>query len=113
MDTKDVIKALLALGIQLLGKFIPVLAGFLGGPLGFLAGWAISFLSGLLYDWVEKLARYASIDHEVHTDIVAAKAADIALVLVQNNKDATEAEHAKAIADFTAAVSKLGRFKLH
>ncbi len=41
MIPKPLIKAILGFGIQLLGKLIPALGGFLGGPLGWLAGIAV------------------------------------------------------------------------
>ena len=60
--SESVIKLLLQAGIALLGKLIPALGSFLGGPLGFLAGWAISFLRGLLLDWVAQLERFGKVD---------------------------------------------------
>lgn len=110
--SKEVIKALLSLAIQVLGKLIPALGGLLGGPLGWLAGLAISYLSGLLYDLVERLARFASIDAQVHKDLAGAKVAQAVLVAAQKNPNTTEAERAKALEDFTSAVRSLGKFKL-
>lgn len=110
--SKELIKALLQIGVSLLGKLIPALGGLLGGPLGWLAGLAISYLSGLLYDWVERLARFAAIDHQVQADLNLAIASNQALAIVQNNPNATKEEHDKAIADFISAHRTLGKFRV-
>jgi hypothetical protein len=110
--SKELIKILLGIGIQLLGKLIPFLGTFLAGPLGFVAGVAISYLSGILYDWIEKMARFAAIDSQAMKDLNLAKAASEALVDVQTNTLATKEEHVKALADFATRVGVLGKFKL-
>ena len=110
--TDTLIKFLLTSGIQLLGKFIPFLGTFLAGPFGFIAGWAISYLSGILYDWIARMARFAAIDSQAYKDLGDAKIAAQELKSVQLNTEATKEDHAKAIADFAARVSVLGKFRL-
>lgn len=110
--SESVIKALLQLGIQLAGRLIPWLGGFLAGPFGFIASFLISWLTGKLYAWLEQMARYNKIDVEVQADLVAAKDAQVNLRKVQDDKNATGEQRAKALADFTTAVGKFGRFKL-
>lgn len=110
--SNDLIKALLSLGIQLLGKFIPFLGTFLAGPFGFIAGWAISYLSGVLYDWIAQMARFAAIDSQAHKDLTEAKVASEELNKVQTNPQATKEEHEKALAEFAARVRTLGKFRL-
>jgi hypothetical protein len=52
----DILKSiLLQLGIAGLKALIPTLGGLLGGPLGWIASFAVSWLSNLLIKWVEKL----------------------------------------------------------
>lgn len=110
--SNELIKALLSIGIQLLGKFIPFLGTFLAGPFGFIAGWAISYLSGVLYDWIEQMARFAAIDSQAQKDLTEAKAAKDALAVVQSNPETTKEQRAKAISDFAARVALLGKFRL-
>lgn len=106
------IKAFLTWGITQLGMLIPWLGGFLAGPLGFIVEPLIGYATGLLYDWVSRLARYSAIDKQVGEDLSAAKSAQAALTVVQNNPQATEAEHAAALAEFTNRVRTLGKFRL-
>jgi uncharacterized membrane protein YbaN (DUF454 family) len=107
-----IIKALLSLGINILGKFIPFLGSFLAGPFGFIAGWVISYLSGVLYDWIAQMARFAKIDSQAHKDLADATAAGQALKAAQNNPSLTKEEHAKALSDFAIRVRTLGKFRL-
>ena len=109
---EPLIKLLLTLGVQVLAKVIPSLAGLLGGPFGFLVSWAISFLTGVLYKWAEKLARYRKIDIAAEADRKAVEQKQLALEAMQKNPNRTEEERAKAIADFAAAVSKFGNIRL-
>lgn len=109
---KALIKFLLTMGVQLLGKAIPFLGGFVGGPLGFLASWAIGYLTGVLYDWIERLAKFAEIDSDVADKVTKAKEATAALNAVQKNKEATHEQHEKAIAEFIARHRDLGRLRL-
>jgi len=107
---KAVIQALLQLGIKLLGLAIPWLGILLGGPLGWLAGFAISWLTGVVYDLVARYARLTAIDSVVEKQVTAAKNATDALKAVQTNAQATAQEREKALADFKVAVRALTKF---
>lgn len=110
--SKESIKVLLQFGIGLLSKLIPWLGGFVGGPFGFIASWAIGWLTGKLFDWLEQMERFKAIDDQVKKDVADAKVAQGALRQIQDDKNSTGEQRAKALDDFAAAVRKLGRFKL-
>lgn len=107
------IKAILAIGIQLLsGVVIPWLTGLIGGPLGWLAGLALKYLVGMLEDMADRYLRFADIDAKIKEALVEVKSAATSLKAAQNNPGTTEAEREKALKDFSAAARKLGRFRL-
>lgn len=112
MDGNAVIKSLLSLGISALGKLIPALGGFIGGPFGFIATLAISWLSGILYDMVERMARFAKIDSQAQKDLSDAKSAGADLKKVQEDPATTKEEREKAISAFADRVRALGKFRL-
>lgn len=99
-------KILLTLGVQLLGKLIPALGGLLGGPLGWIIGLIIPYLSGLLFDWAEKLARFNAIDKRVADIVNEAVRTREEFIRVNENLVASPEERAKAYEDFKAARRK-------
>lgn len=105
--SESIIKLLLQVGIQALGKIIPALGGFLGGPLGFLATLAISWLSGLLFDWIEKLRKFGAVDKRYLDIANGVKAANDAYIAVVDKPDSTSEQKAKAYDDFKAAIRKI------
>lgn len=110
--TQASVKAFLSFLIQLLAKLVPGLSGLLGGPLGWLIGIGLSWLAAILYNLIERLARFAKIDAEISAQITEAKNATDALKQVQKDPDATPEQRAKGLADFTNAVRSLGHFVL-
>ena len=101
--SESLIKILLQVGIKLLGHLIPALGSFLGGPLGWLAGIAISWLTGILFDLVERLGRYAGVDHRYAEIVAAAKAAELKWNLTVENPNSTKEEKEKALEEFKEA----------
>lgn len=93
--------------ILLLKYAIPMIGSLIGGPLGWLAGIALNYLSGLLVKLVEQLARLHAVDVLVAPQVAAAKASTAAL-LAATTPEAKE----KALADFKAAHRALGHFDL-
>lgn len=112
MDWTPIIKALLSLGIQGLTMLIPFIGSLAGGPFGFLVGWAISWLSGMLVDWIGRLARYNAIDADIAAKKTTLVTAQQKLAAAQVSATATKEDHAKAIADFMAAASAFGQFRV-
>lgn len=104
MDREALIKALLSLGVALLTKLIPALSG---GVLGIVLGWAVSWLTGLLIDWTERLARFKGIEADVAKDLANAQNKRKALLATITKED-----YAKARQEFDAAVRDLGRWRL-
>ncbi len=107
-----ILKALLSFGVSAIAKLIPALSGLLGGPLGFVVGIAINWLTGKLYDWLEQLARYRAIDAQIKSDVAGVKAAATDLKKVQDDTTSSEDQRAKALVDFTNAARTLGKFRL-
>lgn len=109
MNWEPIIKALLGIGVSLLTSLIPALAG---GIPGMILGWLVPWLTGLLYDWVSRLAAYNKIEADTQIRLNNAKSKQAALAAIQSNPNATKEEHEKAIAEFAAAVSALGRRRM-
>jgi hypothetical protein len=109
---KELTKAILGLGISVLKYLIPWLGSLLGGPLGIVAGWAVSYLTGLLYDMVERYMRLAAIDNEVKKQIEIAKEETKNFEAIQKNNEATIEEKSVAKEKLRLALITLGRIKL-
>lgn len=109
---RQVIKVLLQVGVQLLGKLIPFLGTFLGGPLGFIASWLIGLATDALYDWLDRLATFAEIDNDVREKLPIAREARDKLRKIQKDPLATEEDLEKARQDFLNKHRDLGRVRL-
>lgn len=104
---KEILKALLALGIKTLMSLIPWLAGFTTGPLGWLAGLLIGYLSGKLADWILLLAKLKEIENKVHPEVDKLNDALAGLTAVKNDPNATKEQRDKAIENVRATFDKL------
>ena len=104
---KQALKALLSLGIKWLMSLIPWLAGFTTGPLGWLAGLLVGYLSGKLADWIVLLAKLKQIENTVHKEVDDLNAALGELAQAQNGPNASKEQHDKALESVTAAFNKL------
>lgn len=110
---KAIIKALLSLGISLLGKFIPFLATLTGMPvIGWIIGLGVSYLSGVLYKMIETWARYNAIDNAVSKEVTEAQKKTEELKIIQNDPTATEADRAKKLEEFRLAVRNLTKYRV-
>lgn len=110
---REALKALLALGIKALMSVIPWLAGFTTGPLGWLAGLLVSYLSGKLADWILLMAKLKGIEIKVHAEVDELNKAKDALAIAQNDPNVSKEQHDKALADFYSAFDKLRDFGVH
>lgn len=110
---KELSKVLLSLGIVVLKKLIPWLGTLLGGPLGFIASFAIGYLTDILYDMVERYMRFAAIDNEVKKQIEIAKEETKNFEAVQKNNEASVEEKTVAKEKLRVALVTLSRIKLH
>jgi hypothetical protein len=109
---KEILKALLALGIKTLMSLIPWLAGFTTGPIGWVVGLLIGYLSGKLADWILLLAKLKEIENTVHKEVADLNAAKDALALVQKDPNATKEQHDKARKDFLDSFTKLADWRV-
>ena len=110
---KAVIQALLSLGIALLGKVIPVLAGVTATPIiGWLVGLLTSYLSGVLSEMITTWARYREIDAQVNKEVEEAGLATQNLDVVQKDPNASEADRAKALEKFRLSMAALTRYRV-
>ncbi len=107
-----IVQAILKFLIALLAPVIPWLNSLVNSPFGFIAKIVLNAVTSWITGLINKLGAYAAIDSQVAKDVTAAKNAQITLAAVQNNPAATEADHAKALADFTDRVRTLGKFRL-
>ncbi len=107
---KELTKALVSIAIALLKSVIPWLGGFLGGPLGFILTPLIGWLTGMLYDLVERYLRFSEIDRVIEKQLEQAKTKTDALKEAQKNPGGED--HAKALAEFRIAVRDLGRLRV-
>lgn len=113
MELKDFLKLLISrLAIYILPKLIPWLAGFMGGPLGWIIGIVVTWLSGKLADAIAIWVKYKQIDAQVQKEVDAAKVASDALVQIQKDPNATKEQHDKAIQDFRNAYRDLIRVRV-
>ncbi len=110
---KEILKALLSMGIKWLMSLIPWLAGFTTGPLGWLAGLLIGYLSGKLADWIILLAKLKAIEIQVHKEVADLNAAKDALAIAQKDPNVTKEQHDKALENFYAAFDKLRDLGVH
>lgn len=111
-DKDDALKAIIDLAIKLLLGLIPAVASFLSIPvIGWIAGLAISWMTRLLYDLVERAARFKKIEEQVRIDVEAAKKAFSDLKDVVQNPS-TKDVYDGARARFDDAVSRLGRIRM-
>jgi hypothetical protein len=110
---KELTKIILGLGITVVKALIPWLGTLLGGPLGFVASWAAGYLAGLLYDLVERYARFAAIDSEVLGQVQVAKTETAAFKAVQDNPASTPEVKNAAKEKLRLALIALGRVQLH
>lgn len=104
---REALKALLALGIKALMSIIPWLAGFTTGPLGWLAGLLISYLSGKLADWILLMAKLKGIEIKVHAEVEDLNNALAGLTTVKNDPNATKEQRDKAVENVRATFDKL------
>jgi len=98
---EQAIAALLQLGVRILSSLIPALGFLSSGPLGWLANIGIKWLSGIIYAWVERIARFKSIEQNVAQDVAAARAA------AQRLYDSSAQDREKAYEEFMATHRKL------
>lgn len=113
MDLKaELHKVLLSLGIAVLKKLIPWLGTLLGGPLGFIASFAIGYLTDILYDMVERYMRFSAIDKEIKAQVENAKQETQNFKAVQNNPEASIEEKSVAKEKLRASLIVLSRIKL-
>ena len=105
----EILKALLTWGVQLIGKsLLPWLGSLMGGPFGFLVSWGISYFTSLLYDMVERLARFGEIDKKWKEEADNMIAAQKKLQEAYEKKELDD----QAVQDFLDAADKLSKYKL-
>lgn len=109
---KEVLKALLSMGIKWLMSLIPWLAGFTTGPLGWLAGILIGYLSGKLADWILLLAKLKAIETQVHAEVDKLNDALACLTAVKNDPNATKEQRDKAVENVRATFDKLRDWRM-
>jgi len=106
---QELLKLLVSFAIQNLAKLIPALAGFMGGPFGWLGNIILGYITNWLVSLVERYGRFAGIDNKFLDVVKEAKASQVELKNIQANPMATSEQREKAIEAFKVAHRK---FKL-